>query len=332
MGDSRTNGQGKAAGANRAVLWLLRSVFGPLLADRMTALRYLSHDGREVVLPVQYDANGSRMEVAVATPERKTWWRHFRRPEPVEALVDGHWVPASGVVLDGGARAAVVSGVVSAHPSLATLDRIEVVEIELPSQARQPLGGLLLWRTWTPVVALGELVGFVAPLLVGILYDGWWPALLLAGAVEGALLGSAQAAVLVHAVPALRRRRWIALTALGAVLAYVAAMLGVQVAQVATGATRVVVPALCGGLLLVSLGGAQAVELARHTHHAGRWVAWTACAWLLALAAFMAVATPLWHAGQAPGAAIAVGVVAAAAMAYVQAALTGWGLLSVLRV
>lgn len=331
MSDARQPVGERTTRANRAVLWLLRSVFGPLLADRMTALRYLSHDGRAVTLPVQYDAHGSRLEVAVAGPERKTWWRHFRSPEPVEALVDGHWVPATGVLLQDSERAAVVSEVVSAHPSLVTLERIEVVEIELPAQARRPLSGLLLWRTWVPVVALGELVGFAAPLLVGILYDGWWPALLLAGAVEGALLGSAQAVVLAHILPALDRRRWIALTALAAVLAYASALIGVHVADVASGATRIVVPAVCGALVLASLGGAQGLELARQGAHVGRWILATAGAWLVALGAFMAIATPLWHEGQAPGATITIGVFAAAAMAYVQAAITGWGLSYVVR-
>lgn len=321
----------RPAGAGRAVVWLLRSIFGPLVDEHMTALRYVANDGRVVTLPVQYGANGSRLEVAVAHPDGKTWWRHFRRPEPVEALMEGHWVPATGVVLSGGARAAAVAEVVTSHRALATRERFEVVEIDLPSQARAPLRGLALWRVWTPLVALGELLGFAAPLLVGVLYGGWWPAMLVAGAVEGAVLGSAQAAVLAHVLPGLRRRRWVLLTSLGAVLAYAAAFLGVHTADVASGASRIVVPVICGAVVLVSLGSTQVLELDHHLRRAGRWVAITAGAWMVALGVFLAIATPLWHEGQAATAAVAVGVAAAAAMAYAQAALTGWGLCRLLR-
>lgn len=81
-----------------------------------------------------------------------------------------------------------------------------------------------------------------------------------------------------------------------------------------------------GALLLTTIGGAQYLELRHHVSGAARWIGWTAVAWLASLGAFLAIATPLWHPGQSRGAAIAVGVVAGATMAVVQAAITGLGL------
>jgi hypothetical protein len=58
-----------------------------------------------------------------------------------------------------------------------------------------------VWRQWFVLVTAGEFVGFSAPALVGASSTGWpqaWAVLALgiAGAVEGAVLGLAQAVVL----------------------------------------------------------------------------------------------------------------------------------------
>lgn len=189
------------------------------------------------------------------------------------------------------------------------------------------LTGWALWRRWTLVVTGGEAAGFLAPAVVGVLVGGrdslgGW--LLLAGAVEGAVLGLAQASVLRRVLPALDVARWVVLTGAAAVLAYA---LGDTVGWLAEGGVEgpELVLAGCAALLLLSsLGGMQWAELHRHVDHAWTWVGWTAAAWLLALSAFLAVATPLWHDGQATGTAIVVGVGAGILMAAVQAAVTGW--------
>lgn len=188
-----------------------------------------------------------------------------------------------------------------------------------------------LFRVWTVTVTVAESVGFLAPALVGVATaDRAWqvalPALLGAGAVEGAVLGWAQATVLRSALPALRRARWVLATTAGAVTAYV---LGVGMAAAGGSAPvwlQVALYPVLGLALLATIGGAQWLELRHHVAAAGRWVLWTAAAWLLALGAFLAIATPLWHEGQRPEQAVAVGVAAGVVMAAVQAAVTGWGL------
>jgi hypothetical protein len=197
---------------------------------------------------------------------------------------------------------------------------------------------MLLGR-WIPVVALAELVGFAVPAVVGVATVDSpvavsFPALLAAGAVEGAVLGAGQAVVLRRCLPALAVRRWVALTAAGATVAYVLGLLPSATAPV-TATWPVVLLALLGGLgavpLLVSIGGAQWLELRRHVDRAGRWVGVTALAWLLGLATFLAVATPLWQPGQAAPVTVVVGVGAGALMALVMATVTGFGLVRLLR-
>jgi hypothetical protein len=187
---------------------------------------------------------------------------------------------------------------------------------------------------WTVTVAVAETVGFIAPAFVGTITTDlpWYaglPALLAAGAVEGAILGLAQAIALRDALPGLRVRRWVMLTAGAAVAAYV---LGTAVALAATesGWARVVVPALCGALLLSSIGGAQWLELRHHVARATSWIPATAAAWLLALGVFLIIVTPLWHEGQRAWVTVLIGVGAGAVMAFVQAAVTGWWLLRLL--
>ncbi|MFI5623629.1 hypothetical protein ACIA03_09200 [Nocardioides sp. NPDC051685] len=187
---------------------------------------------------------------------------------------------------------------------------------------------------WTVTVTAAESAGFVAPAVVGALTTDlpWYaalPALLAAGAVEGAVLGWAQASVLRRVLPTVRGRRWVMLTAGAAVAAYVLATVAV-LAATASGWVRIVVPVVCGALLLISIGGAQWLELRHHVARAASWVPATALAWLLALGAFLAIASPLWHEGQRLWVTVLIGVGAGVVMAFVQAALTGWWLLRLL--
>jgi hypothetical protein len=76
-------------------------------------------------------------------------------------------------------------------------------------------------------------------------------------------------------------------------------------------------------LLLASIGFAQWLEFRCLRLHSTWWIASTALAWLMALAVFPLVASPLWYEGQGMAEAVLVGVAAGAAMAMSVAMLTG---------
>jgi hypothetical protein len=195
-----------------------------------------------------------------------------------------------------------------------------------------------LWRRWVATVTAGELVGFAAPAssaaLLAALPDVPLVALFLvlpaAGAFEGAVLGLAQVRVLGDVVPGLLRRRWVAATSMAAVVAW---LLGLSPSVTSGWWSSWPVPAqvaavgIVGVAVLLSIGTAQAVVL-RHHRPVVAWVSLTALAWLVGLGAFFLVTTPLWHPGQSPAGVVAVGLLAAVAMAAAMAATTG---LAVLR-
>jgi uncharacterized integral membrane protein len=183
---------------------------------------------------------------------------------------------------------------------------------------------------WLWIVTLGEAAGFLLPAAVGVATVSWgsvsFPLLMLAGFVEGAVLGMSQWWVLRRRISELSPVRWILYTAFAAGAAY-----GIGLAPSTFAAVwqhwplpvQILVGATLAGALLVSIGAAQWLELRRRVRRAGRWIAVTAAAWCFALAAFLGIATPLWHEGQSVGAAVAVGAVAGLAMALVMAAITG---------
>ena len=113
---------------------------------------------------------------------------------------------------------------------------------------------------WVLVVTLGEALGFTVPAAVGIAVTGasWgplstWVAIVLAGSVEGALLGAAQADCLYRwrVLPA--RRRWIVARSLGAAVAWSLGMLPSTVNGLRWTATTAVLAGVGGLMLLVSL-------------------------------------------------------------------------------
>ncbi|UEL27038.1 hypothetical protein [Pseudarthrobacter sp. L1SW] len=183
---------------------------------------------------------------------------------------------------------------------------------------------------WVGWVSLGESLGFLAPALAQSASAALGPAaavplLVLAGFVEGAVLGWFQVRVLRTRLPGVSARRWVLLTAAAAVVAWAVALLtfsneGWQgwpaPAQAATGAVAAVV-------VLVSIGLAQWVELRHHAPQAWRWVAGSAAAWAAGLGVFMAAATPLWQPGQELWLVAAIGIGAAILMAVAMAVVTG---------
>ena len=97
----------------------------------------------------------------------------------------------------------------------------------------RPAGRLL---RWVLVVTVGEAIGFLVPAVVGaaVTAAAWAPlptliAMVLAGSVEGAVLGAAQSDCLHRWGVLPLRRRWIAATSLGAAVAWSLGMLPVMV-------------------------------------------------------------------------------------------------------
>ncbi|GAA3336395.1 hypothetical protein GCM10020358_08400 [Amorphoplanes nipponensis] len=195
----------------------------------------------------------------------------------------------------------------------------------------EPLRGRALFRAWFPVVTAAEMLGFAVPALVGALTAAsraWVsvPALLLAGAVEGAVLGAGQAAVLSRAVPGLSRRRWVLATAGGAVVAYAIGLTPSTAADAISGWPPLLLATLGAGLglaLLATIGVAQWWVLRRHVPHAYRWIVATGLAWLAGLAVFLGFAMPLWQPGQPLALVLAIGVAGGLLMAAAMAAVTG---------
>lgn len=142
---------------------------------------------------------------------------------------------------------------------------------------------------WILTVTAGELLGFAVPAATGVLVTQLEvsaavevAALGAAGAVEGLLLGAAQA----WAWPLpVRKLRYALLTAFAAALVWVCAMSLVQLVA-SDRASDQIVGVSVGATILLGLnpiGFAQWLELRHHVTRAWRFIAWTALAWLLAL-------------------------------------------------
>jgi hypothetical protein len=187
------------------------------------------------------------------------------------------------------------------------------------------------WRSWVLTVTVAEAAGFVVPAGIGALTAGSppamsVPALLAAGAVEGAVLGWGQAIVLRRVLPGFAVRRWVVLTSVAAVLAYALGLAPSVFARFWAGwppGLLVPVAALLGLVLLNSIGMAQWTVLRRLVPGAWRWIVVTAVAWLGGLVVFLGISAPLWHPGQALAATLGVGLLAGLSMAVTMAAITG---------
>lgn len=191
---------------------------------------------------------------------------------------------------------------------------------------------LAAWLGW---VSLGESIGFLAPVMLQQLGSQaaagmMLPLLVLAGLVEGALLGWSQAHVLKRLLPALSARRWMLLTSIAAALAWFLGLAPSEFSQVWISwppALQLGVGFLAGIALLASIGVAQWLELRRHIPHSWPWIPGTAAAWSVGLVIFLAISTPLWQPGQPPSLIALIGVFAGIAMAVGMAMVTGLVLL-----
>ncbi|WP_329000913.1 hypothetical protein OHA18_41590 [Kribbella sp. NBC_00709] len=213
------------------------------------------------------------------------------------------------------------------------------MKVSSQDRTRQPLRGrALVWR-WFRTVTLAELLGFSVPALVGATVSNSrpavaLPALLLAGSVEGAMLGLGQAAVLRRALPELRTRTWIIATSLAAAFAY---LLGLTPSMLANSISDWPIPLVVAGsvvlglALLASIGAAQWLVLRNLVSGSSSWIATTALAWLAGLAIFLGFAMPLWQPGQPLILIIAIAIAGGFLMAATSSAITGTALRRLLQ-
>ncbi|QBS46581.1 hypothetical protein DMB37_40025 [Nocardia sp. CS682] len=196
-----------------------------------------------------------------------------------------------------------------------------------------------MWRRWFAFVTVGELFGFAVPAVTGVLVRDAAPvaavvALLIAGGVEGSVLGLFQARVLRPVVPGFRSRTWVFATMLGALVAWSVGVVPVASSEgIGRWSPAVLWPAVVGGglIVLLSIGVAQWLVLRRLIAGAGQWIWATALAWLAGLLAFTAFTSPLWQEGQSAVLMVLIGVLGGLLMAAVMAAVTGTFLVRILR-
>ena len=193
--------------------------------------------------------------------------------------------------------------------------------------------GWMWWRRWMVLVTLGELAGFVAPAVAGATLSAaavnaatTLLVMLCAGAVEGTVLGWAQASALRRDLPGLPRYRFATATGLAAVVAYAVGMLPSTLDGRLSGLHPLILgtAAVAGGVVLLgSIGTGQWLVLRRVLPRTRWWIAATAGGWTVGLGVFLLVATPLWQQGQPLWLTVVIGILAGALMAATIAALTG---------
>lgn len=74
-------------------------LLGSLVSRAITDIRYVGRkSGRTITTPVGYRRTGDRITIAVALPDRKTWWRNFLRDGgPISIRLDGEYRPGFAV-------------------------------------------------------------------------------------------------------------------------------------------------------------------------------------------------------------------------------------------
>jgi uncharacterized integral membrane protein len=196
-----------------------------------------------------------------------------------------------------------------------------------------------LWRRWVAWVTLGELVGFTVPAAVAPWATASPPVaevglLVAAGAVEGLVLGTAQARVLRRVLPTGAVASWAMVTSVAAAAAWLLGELPSATYDWWSdwpAAVLALLGAALGSLLLVSIGSAQWLLLRRRVARAWRWVGYSIAAWAVGLGLFFAVATPLWRPGQGPVLLALIGLLGAAVMAVTMAMVSGVGVVRLAR-
>jgi hypothetical protein len=183
---------------------------------------------------------------------------------------------------------------------------------------------------WVLVVTLGEAIGFMVPAVVGaaVTAAAWAPlptliAMVLAGSVEGAVLGAAQSDCLYRWGVLPLRRRWIAATSLGAAVAWSLGMLLLGGLNWTIG--TVILVGIGGLILLSSLPLAQYFVLRDHIRRALLWIPVNMVAWLLGITWTLGP-SPLVDQSTPTGILILIYGIAGLCMAATVALITGLGL------
>ncbi len=175
-----------------------------------------------------------------------------------------------------------------------------------PSRVELAESSSRLWLRWIVANALGELVGLGA--VAGIatiagpafLAEESFPGhllfsatMILAGAVEGFVVGMAQWLVLRRPFHSLHRRQWIGATVTGAVIAWALGMLpsllmsgaapdGSVPTTIDRGTIYLLAAAMGGGLGAI-LGFPQARVLGSHVERPSLWILGNILAWMVAM-------------------------------------------------
>ena len=76
--------------ANPVVIPLLKSRAGRRLGRRLAVVEYVGRrTGRRHRLVAAYTLHGVKVHFTVGVAERKTWWRNFQDPHPVQLRLAG---------------------------------------------------------------------------------------------------------------------------------------------------------------------------------------------------------------------------------------------------
>ncbi len=212
-----------------------------------------------------------------------------------------------------------------------------------------------LYRRWIWANAWSELVGLGGTFVLGYLLfsrpEDANPAVVVGGAafavvagaaLEGGLVGYAQARVLRTGIPRISAIHWIWATVLGAGTAWLLGMIPSTVMSLRgppPGSTPPVEPSTAATLVLAAvmglvlgpvLAGAQAVVLRRHVRRVWRWIAANALAWAAGMVVVFLGAGTLTEGASPWRIGLTVGLACLAAGATV-GAIHGWFLLRLLR-
>ena len=139
-----------ASRAKPLVAAILRSPLHPLLSFGLLLISFEGRrTGRRHTFPVGYQRSGETITVLASRARRKSWWRNFREPRPVEVLVRGRRLAGEGRVLAG--------------DSEEFRDAVEATFRRLPRLAgqfgiRYERGRRITEEQWRTVVAEGAVV------------------------------------------------------------------------------------------------------------------------------------------------------------------------------
>lgn len=105
---------------NPFVRGILRSPAHPLLSGALVVLEYEGRrTGRRHAIPVLFAEDGDRIVTLAVRPERKHWWRTFRRPGRATLLLRGEPCMVEGRLLDGEERRTALRAYLEARPRAA---------------------------------------------------------------------------------------------------------------------------------------------------------------------------------------------------------------------